>query len=61
MTDTDRLKWLNWYVQNEDTIRFWEEDGSVVVSFGPIDNIRMTAGSSIEDCIDRIAELHPMP
>lgn len=63
MTDTDRVKWLNWYVHGDDKIELWEEDGGVVMWFGTRTDspTQAVAGSSVEDCIDQVAQLHPMP
>lgn len=61
MTDTDRIKWLNWYVQGDDTVEFSEEDGGVILWFGNPSGMRSIVGSSVEDCIDQVAQLNPMP
>lgn len=61
MTDTERMKWLNWYVRRVYTIEFTEDLGKVVAWYGwqPADD--SVASSSVEDCIDQVAHLHPMP
>jgi hypothetical protein len=65
--NADRLKWLNWYVQKGMEIQIAKQLGNrscgdvelLVVEGFEISTISF--GSSIEDCIDGVAQLHPMP
>lgn len=60
-TDTDRMKWLNYFVQNDDHIVLEEEDGGVIMTIAIRDKVYMLDGSSIEDVFDQAMAEFPMP
>jgi hypothetical protein len=61
-TDTDRMKWLNYFVQNDDHVVIERDSmGGAVITVSIGEDIQMFTGETVEDAIDQAMAEFPIP
>jgi hypothetical protein len=62
-TDTDRMKWLNWFVQNDDHVLIeMDSGGKIVLELSSGKSVEaILVGDEVEDAIDQAMAEFPMP